>query len=155
MKHSIRPVGPDAGFTMMELLVTMLLMGIVLTGLAALQVSVIRQVTISDRAAEATRLAQTVMQRYESLPFVQLAGFTPKGAWFTELRRDGTTPMSGVGSDGQSNGPYTVESFHESVLGAELVIVRVRWTNITRGLEAAPDQQYRQYDVTLGLQRFQ
>lgn len=154
MTQTKRRIAPrEGGFTMMELLVTMVLLTIVLTGLAALQVSVIRQVTVSDRAAEATRLAQMAMQRYEAMPIADLRSFSPKDTWFNELRRDGTSPMSGVGADGQSDGPFTVQSFHENVAGAELVVVRVRWTQINRGLDNAP-QQYGEHDITLGLQRY-
>lgn len=145
----------EGGFTMMELLVTMVLLAIVLTGLAALQLSVIKQVTVSSRAAEATRLAQLVMQRYESMPYATLAAFSPKGTWFPELRRDGVTTMANVGTNGENDGPFIVESLHETSNGAELVVVRVRWTNITRGLEADATRQYREFDVTMGLQRYQ
>lgn len=146
---------PQAGFTMVELLVTILMLSIVLVGLAALQISVIRQVTGSKSASEATRLAEGVMERYKSMPFPDLVSFTPKGTWFTEIKRDGASQMVNVASDGEADGPFTVESLHESVGGGELVSVRVTWTDVTRHLDTDQAKQYRRYNVTLSMQRHQ
>ena len=140
---------------MVELLVTILVLSVVLVGLAALQVSVIRQVTGSKSASEATRLAETVMERYKSMPYADLVSFTPKGTWFTEIGRDGRSQMTNVGSDGEPGGPFTVESLHEGVGGGELVSVRVTWTSGTRHLDTDPAKQYRRYNVTLSMQRHQ
>lgn len=145
----------DQGFSLLELLVTLLLLSIVFIGLAALQVSTIRQVTYSKRSSEATRLAQLVMQRYETMPYAVLQGFSPKDAWVTELERDGTTQMTAVGVDGESDGPFAVQSFHSTIAGGEVVTVRVMWTNMNRGLQTNPDEQYSTYEISAVLQRFQ
>lgn len=144
----------DGAFTMVELLVTMLLMTIALLGLTALQVSVIRQGTTSRGVSEATRLAQIVLERYHAMPYAGLVAFSPKDAWVTELRRDGVSTMEGVGPNGETDGPYTVQSFHESVGAGELITVRVLWTSGNRSLSSDPNQQYQQMSVALSVQRF-
>lgn len=151
-----RATPADDAFSMIELLVTMLLLTIVLVGLAALQVSTIRQVTVSKTASEATRLAQLVMERYRSAPYATLQAFSVRApTWWRERKKEsGTDEMVRVGVDGDSDGPFTVESLHESVGGGELVTVRVTWTDINRGIESTPSQQYRQHSVTMSVQRY-
>lgn len=139
---------------MTELLVTMLLLTFVVVGLAALQVSTIKQVTASKSAGEATRLAQMMLERYKMMPYANLAGFSPKGTWYTEKKKDTVTDMVQVGVDGESDGPFTVQSLHESVSDGELVTVRVTWLGINRGIENVPAQQYRTRNVTMSLQRY-
>jgi prepilin-type N-terminal cleavage/methylation domain-containing protein len=152
------PVAPnrrDAGFSMIELLVTMLLLAIVLVGLAALQVTTIRQVTGSKLSSQASQLAQMVLSRHETRPFADLLGFTPQGTWVRELKKDTVTEMKQVGVDGESQGPFTVDTLVETVGGGVLINVRVTWTSLHRGVESTPSQQYRQFKVTMSLQRFQ
>lgn len=148
-----RPSQHTDGFTMTELLMTMLLLTIVLTGLAALQMSTIRQVTVSKRAGEATRLAQRVLERYKTIRYSNIV-IPSSPAWFTELTRGGA-PMSNIGVDGESDGPFTVQSLTEASNGGALITVRVTWTSINRGLETIADQQYRQFSVTNAIQRFE
>ena len=146
--------GHDGAFTMVELLVTMVLLTIALLGLTALQVSVIKQGTASRGMAEATRLAQLVLERYHTMPYAQVTAFAPKDTWVTELKRDGVSTMVGVGPNGESDGPFTVQSFHESVGAGELVTVRVAWNAGQRGLDPDPAKQYQQMFVSLSVQRF-
>jgi len=117
-----------AGFTMVELLVTMLLLCIVLVGLAALQVHAIRNVTSSRRTNEAIRLGQSVIERYRQMTTPPAASGT--GDWEPERGRDGAT-MVNVGADGESNGPYTVDTFIEDSGGSRLITVRVKFMELT------------------------
>lgn len=113
------------GFTMIELLITMLLLSISLTGLAALQVHAVRQTTATRRSNEATRLGQDVLER-------QLVGTIPAvGGWSLANNRAGV-PMSGVGADGLSAGPFTVEMKVENgpAAGQAIITVRVYWRDV-------------------------
>ena len=64
----------EGGFTMTELLVTMILLAITLAGLAGLQINAVRRVTEAKRGTEALRLAESVLARYEE-----------KGCQFSDL----------------------------------------------------------------------
>jgi prepilin-type N-terminal cleavage/methylation domain-containing protein len=137
MRRTVSQGQPESGFTMVELLVTMVLLTIVLLGLAALQVGVIRQVSASRRASEATRLGQAILEeRYLATGYgnIALRGWTP------ELKRDGAATMTRVGGDGESPGPYTVDTLVESAggLSAKVVTVRVSWTDMASGTGPAP-----------------
>jgi Tfp pilus assembly protein PilV len=137
---------------MVELLVTMLLLTIALTGLAALQLYSVRQVTASRRANEATRLGQSVIERYMTMPIASLPAPGTPPDWEHELKKDGSTTMVNVGVDGESDGPYTVEHLTES-LGTKtmLVTVRVTWKDVPLG--APPDPTARTLEVMMSTQR--
>jgi prepilin-type N-terminal cleavage/methylation domain-containing protein len=150
MKLLKRPREKDSGFSMVELLVTMLLLTIALVGLAALQLYSVRQVGASQRANEATRLAQSVIERYMTLPLASIPA--TGGAWAYVLKKDGGTTMVNVGPDGESDGPYTVEHLTESLpSGAVLVTVRVRWKDVPLG--APVDPTARTLEVLMSTQR--
>jgi prepilin-type N-terminal cleavage/methylation domain-containing protein len=115
----------ERGFTMIELLITMLLLSISLTGLAALQIHAIRQTTATRRSNEATRVGQDVIER-------RLLGALPAtAAWGIESNRAGAF-MQNVGADGVSVGPYTVESKIElgPTANDRLITVRVSWRDV-------------------------
>jgi prepilin-type N-terminal cleavage/methylation domain-containing protein len=116
-----------AGFTMAELLVAMLILAIVLTGLAALQLGTIRNVTDSQRYAAATRLAEGVLSRYQALAFTALPNPLPTPEWDVVVGRNGKN-LRNVGVDGESRGPYTVHQLVENDPGGRrLITVRVTW----------------------------
>lgn len=145
----------DGGFTMMELLVTMVLLTISMTGLAALQVNVVRQTTVSRHADGATRLAQSVIQRYQVTRIGNIT--TTGGQWIAELQRDGVSQMQNVSVDGETVGPYTVQSLIEASGGTGFLInVRVSWLSATPSTNATTNAvEYITRNVTLSTQRFQ
>lgn len=138
---------------MIELLVTMVLMTIVLTGLAALQLQTIRQVTVSRRANEATRLAQTMVERYQSMSFGQLSA--QSGSTWIIPKNPADQPMQNVAVDGVSGGPYTVQQLVEDIgSGSRLIItVRVSWLDVSPGVAADPAQSYQTQSVIMTTQR--
>ena len=91
----------SGGFTMIELLITMLILTIVLMGLAALQVNTIRQVTASRRANEATRLASSVIERYRHTPYTSLPADT---SWWIQDNAN-LAQMVLVGGTARATGP--------------------------------------------------
>jgi len=138
------PRTPDAsGFTMVELLIAMLLLAVTMTGLAALQLNTIRTVTISKRGDEATRLAQSVVERYRTVSFLNLPGAGTD--WTVELN-DNSTQMTSVGGDGLSRGPFNVERFVEALNSGKekLITIRVKWT----------DQAQQEQSVVLSCRRY-
>lgn len=152
--HRLPVANASAGFTIVEVLMTMLLLMVVMLGLTALQLTTIRQVTNSKLAAEGTRLAQLALEHYQTIDYANIVD--TGGVWSTEMKRDGVTPMQGVGADGQSDGPFTVRTMIESPAagGSRLITVRVSWLSVERGAEVAPAQQYRELGVTMALQRY-
>lgn len=133
----------SAGVTLLELLVVMLLLTITLTGLAALQLNTIRTVAVSKRGNEATRLAQSLVERYRTSSFANLP---PAGGWTIELN-DNNAQMVSVGVDGTTSGPFTVERFVEDLDGGKqrLITIKVTWL----------DQPQVSQSVLLSLRRFQ
>jgi len=127
--------GAARGFSMVELLVTLLILTIVLVGLAALQLQVMRGVTSSRRSDEATRLGQAVIERYiATAPTLWGADTAP--AWFRQLQTDGASQMTNVDVTGQgfNTGPFTVEAMIETLLDtSRLVTVRVSWADAVTG----------------------
>jgi prepilin-type N-terminal cleavage/methylation domain-containing protein len=124
----------SGGFTMVELLITMLLLAIVMTGLAGLQVHTIRQTTAARWAGEATRLAQDAMEKHLAGPIPSAAG------WGYESNRFGF--MSGVAADGSPPGPYTVESLVEVSGTNTLITVRVTYRDVDARAAATPRRVY-------------
>jgi hypothetical protein len=136
---------------MVEVLMTMLLVTVSTMGLAALQISTIRQVTNSKRVGEATRLAQLLVGRYKSM---QYGNLVPTGGSFaTVLRKDGATSMQDVGPDGESDGPFTAQVMVESVGGGMLVTVRVSWLRAS-ALGGTTPENTGMSAVILTLQRY-
>lgn len=145
--------GVDGGFTMIEVLITMLMLTIIMLGLAALQIATIRQVTLARRANGALRLGQAIIERYQSVGFRDLPSIaTPD--WETVKKVDGSD-MIGVAEDGERNGPFSVHQFIEipAVSGDRIITVRVSWLDVMPGANVDPNQQYRTLDVLLTLRR--
>jgi prepilin-type N-terminal cleavage/methylation domain-containing protein len=140
----------DLGFTMLEVLITLLLLSIVILGLTALQVATIRQVTSSRRATEAMRLAQNVIERYRSIPFAQLP--PAASSWATVKRIDGSD-MTKVSIDGYKDGPYSAYQMVESASGVKIITIRVTWMEIVPGQAAAPGGTYQVSDVLMTMRR--
>lgn len=152
--HRLPVANASAGFTIVEVLMTMLLLMVVMLGLTALQLTTIRQVTNSKLASEGTRLAQLTLENYQTIDYANIVD--TGGVWSTEMKRDGVTPMQGVSADGQGDGPFTARTMIESPAagGSRLITVRVSWLSVERGAELAPGQQYRELGVTMSLQRY-
>lgn len=141
----------SGGFTMIELLITMLILTIVLMGLAALQVGTIRQVTASRRANEATRLTATVVERYRHMAFDTLPGDT--GGFIPQQKN--LTDMTLVGVDGHSDGPFTVEHMIETVGTTRVITVRVKWKDVRPSVEKVDmTKKYQEFFVTMSCRRF-
>lgn len=145
-----RRTGRSDGFTMIELLMTMLVLTIVLLGLAALQVGTIRRVTASRRANEATRLAQTLLERYRHINCAALPGDTGS-SWqpAQQVTTTGNVAMTNVAVDGVNPGPYRVEEWVTDTATEKMIIVRATWTSQER--EAAG--QAKEYSAAVGLRR--
>jgi len=143
----------DSGFTMVEVLVTMLLLTIVLLGLTALQVATIRQVSLAKRANSALRLGQSIIERYQAMQFADLPSVaTPD--WETVKKTSGAD-MVNVGENGEINGPFSVYRFVEIPLtsGDRIITVRVTWLDLMPGADPNPARKYRTLDVLLTLRR--
>jgi type IV pilus assembly protein PilV len=149
-----RAVPTDAGFTMIEIMVSMLLLAIVMVGLSALQITAVRQVTSGRRAAEAVQLALSQVEQHQIIPFA-VVNTMPKDAWGTLLKKDGTTQMAGVAVDGESQGPFTVERMVEvdAATNQLVVSIRVSWLDAMPGAKLTPTQSYRSLHVTMNLRR--
>ena len=147
------PGSTQRGFTMMEVLMTMLLLTIVMVGLAALQIATIRQVTLTRRANGALRLGQGIVERFQTLSFIDLPS-TTSPTWEPVFKRDGSTPMQNVAEDGESSGPFTVNQLVEiATNGDRLVTVRVQWTDLMPGATASAGRKYRILESLLTLRR--
>ncbi|MCC6751340.1 MAG: prepilin-type N-terminal cleavage/methylation domain-containing protein [Deltaproteobacteria bacterium] len=143
----------EGGFTMMELLITMLLLAIVMVGLASLQVHTVRQVTSSRRSTEAMRLGQSVLEQYNAMGYAQL----PSAAadWSLETNAQGNN-MQNVAVDGLSAGPYTVQRLVEDVGTQKLITIRVAWKDIAPGAAVSTGAvEYPTLQVTMTTQRSQ
>lgn len=147
----------EGGFTLTEVLVTMGLLTIVLTGTAALQVGTINRSTNSSRVAEALRLGQQVLGRYKSMAFTELETVaTSPGAWNPQLQLDNATEMTNVSITGTGTGPYTVDWIIEASNNGVLVTIRVSWLDLIAHKEAGTfgAKQYATRNVTISLHRF-
>ena len=137
-----------AGFTMIELLMTMLILTIVMLGLAALQVGTIRRVTASRRSNEATRLAQSQLERYRHINCDALPGDS-LGAWAPALLPDGSSQMANVAGDGVNPGPFTVQEWVEDIGDNKVITIRTHWGS----QERKNDGTVKQYQVAVSLRR--
>lgn len=128
----------EEGFTLIEVLVTMLLLAITFLGLAAIQISVIRNVGFSRSASEATRLAQSRIEFYQSMTFASVNTFVttaPRttGAWIKVAEN--------VAADGVNPGPYRLEDRADPVGPTVWVITaRATWHGIDPSGNVAPRQ---------------
>ena len=131
----VRKRQAQSGFTLVEILVTMLILSIVFLGLAGIQLSVIRNVGYSKTASEATRLAQSRIEFYQSMSGAAVTTYfttTPhsSGTWFTVA--------TSVGVDGVSSGPFTLEERGDLVSPAWVVTTRVTWLAVSTSGGAMP-----------------
>ena len=141
------------GFTMLEVLMTMLILTIVLLGLAALQVATIRQVTLARNANAGLRLGQSIIEKYRRLAFIDLPGTTSPD-WEPVFKRDGVSKMENVGEDGEKAGPFTVNQFMEVAgNGDRLITIRVTWIDLMPGVNPDPKKIYRVLEAMLTLRR--
>lgn len=148
---------------MIEVLITMLLLTVVLMGLAALQITTIRQVTLSKRANGALRLGQAIIERYQTLGFNYLPSTSsPSQTWEPVLKKDQTTPMILVAEDGEGDGPFTVQQLIEIIgvsggTGANdvLITVRVTWLDVIQNNATTSSDKYRTLEVLLTIRRTQ
>jgi len=130
-----RQTSRSDGFTMIELLMTMLILTIVLLGLAALQVGTIRRVTASRRANEAMRLSQTLLERYRHINCAALPNEDPGGPTWVAAQRVTTTgsyDMTNVSVDGANFGPYSVEEWVEDIGTDKVITIRAKWISQER-----------------------
>ena len=143
----------DAGFTLLEVLISMLLLTIVMVGLAGLQLTTIRTVTASRGTSEAERLAQSRIERFQGMAFPALPGVQ---GWTPPLMKDGVTQMTNVGVDGESAGPYSVDEMVEAsgTGGTSLVLsVRVSWQEVSPTQVDAGLTGYRTLNVIMSTLR--
>lgn len=149
------------GFTMIELLITMLLLTIVLTGLAALQLGAVRQVSNSKRGSEATRLGQAVLEQLKTLGWSHTLLADSGGSFASSTNADGqvmtNVKVNGLNSlsTAELDGPYTVTQLIEDVGSGtrKIITVRVTWLDTQTGVD--PTQRYAVRSVTLVTQRAQ
>ncbi|MBK6846189.1 MAG: prepilin-type N-terminal cleavage/methylation domain-containing protein [Proteobacteria bacterium] len=152
----------QAGFTIMEVLMTMLVLTISLVGLTALQLQSIRQVTDTRRAGEALRLVKAVIEGYTLIDYARIP---PPNApnWMTQPKRgheNVATPstddlMIGVGVDGRSVGPFRVQYLVEPFQGGMMLTVQASWRSAdAHGGNTTSDARFRTQRVTLTTVRF-
>ena len=160
LKGRLPRASSQGGFTMIEIMITMLLLTVILVGLAALQIATIRQVSLSRRASGALRLGQVLIEDYRGTPFVNLPSIDSPD-WEDEMKKDGINPMEGVSENGETNGPYTVQRLVETPKGSvitagdRLITVRVSWLDLMPGTDPDPTKRYRTLDVLLSIKRSQ
>jgi len=142
----------QAGFTMIEILVSMLLLAIVITGLAGIQVASIRQATASKTTTEAKSLAQQIFEQYRTMPFATLQTMESVGEWTAHLDFSGEA-MTRVNARGQRPGNFNVDRFiNNGGSGGLLVMIRVTWTDVADGNHE--ENKYQQRQVLLSMERF-
>lgn len=149
--RQLRRARGERGFTMIELLITMLLLTIVMTGLAALQLTAVRQVSNSKRGSEAMRLGQMVLERLTALGFTH-TDLVPT-SWIPAKNADGQSminvKVNGLNSTttGERDGPYSVNYMVELVSTRKVITVKVTWLDTQSG--ADPSQRYAVRSITL------
>lgn len=148
------------GFTMVELLMTMLLITIVMLGLAAIQVSTIRQVNASSDAVGATELAEKRLGYWRS---VDEATVLAEASNSFNIALDPLTnnQLRNVSSSGAGDGPFTIWEMIETqprpIGGGNYYIVTVRVTWLAQGMNqnaSATNDKYQQESIMLTTQRF-
>ncbi len=149
----------ESGFTMIEILMTLLLLTVVLLGLTALQVTTIRQTTASQRSTAASRLAQSILEQHQRLPIAAVQALTPKGSWFTLLKKDESNQMVNVAGDGERDGPFTVERMVEPNVSPSgvphfIITIRVTWLGTMRGNQEVAADQYETQELLMSCRRF-
>jgi Tfp pilus assembly protein PilV len=148
-----RPHAGAGGFTMVELLMTMLLLTIVLTGLAALQVGTIHRVTAARKANEATRLCQTIVERYR---FAASPTYPVDTVNTWVLQSNPATGGSTWNADANGDGPFTVHEYVEDVpVGTQthkVITVKCSWKSQDKADPSAADT-YQTYYVAMSLRR--
>jgi|GEM_PF-2078677 Tfp pilus assembly protein PilV len=147
----------EGGFTFTEILMTLGLLTIVMTGTAALQVGTINRSTNSSRVAEALRLGQQVLGRYKSTSYQEIENLASSpGAWFPQMQLDNQTEMTNVSITGTGSGPYTVDRIIEASNNGVLITVRISWLDLIahKGAETFAKTQYATRNVTISLHRF-
>lgn len=145
---------------MVELLVTLLILSVVLLGLAALQITTIRQVTASRRANEATRLCSSFIERVRFIPYDKLPALVPSVSttstdWYYFWNDRASRNMDGVGPDGVQDGPFHVEYHKEAVATPPgwVISVRVRWQDARPTADST--KRYQEFNVTMTCRRHQ
>jgi len=79
-RHNAKDSG---GFTIMEVLISMLLFTLMMVGIAAMQVTVLRGSATSRQMTMATQLAQSRIEEFRMMPFGSIVVTTPvDDAWF-------------------------------------------------------------------------
>lgn len=152
----------QAGFTIMEVLMTMLVLTISLVGLTALQLQNIRQVTDTRRAGEALRLVKAVIEGYTLIDYARIP---PPNApnWMTQPKRghenvampSSDDLMIGVGVDGNSVGPFRVQYLVEPFQGGMMITVQASWRSAdAHGGQTSSPARFRTQRVTLSTVRF-
>lgn len=141
------------GFTMIELLMTMLLLTIVLTGLAALQVGTIHRVTASRKANEAMRLCQTRVEHYR---FAASAIYPADTSSSWVIRTNPATGGSTWNADANGDGPFEVYEYVEDVtVGTQthkVITVKCSWSSQDRA-DPSTSTTYQTYYVAMSLRR--
>lgn len=142
----------QAGFTMTEILITLVILSFSMVALAALQIQAIRQVTTTKRANGATRLAQMVIGNYKQMTFSQLPNPLPEPGW--ERETVSGQPLTNVDTNGKGTGPYSVDRLIEALPGnRRLVTVRVTWLATSVGGESGQGTPYKTESVVLTTQK--
>jgi prepilin-type N-terminal cleavage/methylation domain-containing protein len=117
----------EQGFTMVELLVTMVLLSIILLGLAALQITTLRQASDSQRSGEALRIAEREIDVWRSVRLSQVSSNATSGDGWDVLH--GGVLVRADGHPDAAAGLYRVERRIEANSGPSgwRIIVRVSW----------------------------
>ncbi|MBI3304084.1 MAG: prepilin-type N-terminal cleavage/methylation domain-containing protein [Deltaproteobacteria bacterium] len=114
-----------SGFTLIEVLVAISLMGVVILGLSSMGVTTIQADTNGRRVSAATALAQTKLEELRILR-------RSNSAW-----DEGDHSETGLQEDGESGGPYTrewtVDVDYNGHTNLTRVTVTVSWDDGTPG----------------------
>ena len=118
-----RRIRRDSGFTLLEALIAMSILGVGLLALAAMQLFAMRGGESGRRTSEAAALAQTRMEQLQRATWTDVA---PTGGW---------TAATSVSSPGQSAVQYDVSWRIADVVAdnTRSIDVRVDWTEPQRG----------------------
>jgi len=89
-------LGDQAGFTLIEILVTVALTMIALAGLLSLNVAVTRGNAMASQTSEAVAIAKSIMEEIRTLPATQVS---PSGAYSAPELRDGRNTSFVIGAE--------------------------------------------------------